>query len=138
MRSITTLSGLLFLAASAIASQTPDVSGTWLADSNASVKLIFKQKDGQLHVQELNGDKVKADFTCSLSGQECDVKQEGHPEKVMLYFNGAKLVEIRERGTDTNKERFTLSVDGTTLTEETVPLTADQRRETLLFRRQRA
>jgi len=138
MRSITTLSGLLFLAASAIASQTPDVSGTWLADSNASVKLIFKQKDGQLHVQELNGDKVKADFTCSLSGQECDVKQEGHPEKVMLYFNGAKLVEIRERGTDTIKERFTLSVDGTTLTEETVPLTADQRRETLLFRRQRA
>jgi hypothetical protein len=86
----------------------------------------------------LEGDKVKADFTCSLSGQECSVKEDGHAEKVMLYFNGANLVEIRERGGDTIKERFTVSADGKTLTEETVPLAPTQKSETVSFHRQTA
>jgi hypothetical protein len=140
MRSIAIASGLPLAVAASIllAGQTPDVSGTWLADSNASLKLIFEQKDGKIHFQELDGDKVKTDFTCTVTGQECAVKEDGHPEKVMLYFNGAKLVEIRERGTGTVKERFTVSEDGKTLTEETVPMSSDQKAETLSFRRQAA
>jgi hypothetical protein len=134
------LFGLLLAAAwsHALVGQTPNVSGTWLADSNASLKLIFDQQAGKMHVQEVEGGKVKADFTCALTGQECSVKEDGHAEKVMLYFNGARLVVIRERGSVTVKQRFTVSDDGKTLTEETVPLTADQKAETLSFRRQSA
>jgi hypothetical protein len=140
MRPVYSVFGLLLAAALAhtLAAQTPNVSGTWLADSNGSLKLIFDQKDDRLRVQELEGDKVKADFTCALNGKECSIKEDGRSEKVMLYFNGAKLVEIRERGSDTVKERFTISDDGKTLTEETVPLTSNQRAETLSFRRQSA
>ena len=140
MRLVHALFGLLLAAAlsNALAGQAPNVSGTWLADSNGSLKLIFDQKDDRMHVQEVEGDKVKADFTCTLNGQECSVKEGGHFEKVMLYFNGAKLVEIRERGSDTVKQRFTVSDDGKTLTEETVPLTSDQKAETISFRRQTA
>ena len=140
MRSGYALFGLLLTAAlsHALAAQTPNVSGTWLADSNGALKLIFNQQGNQLHVQEVEGDKVKADFTCALNGQQCDIKEDGRSEKVMLYFNGSKLVEIRERGSDTVKERFTLSDDGKTLTEESVPLTQDQKAETKSFRRQAA
>jgi hypothetical protein len=139
MRPVNALLGLLLAAslATAFAGQ-PDVSGTWLADSNGSLKLIFTQQADTLHVQEVEGDKVKADFTCSLNGKECSIKQDGHSEKVMMYFNGPKLVEIRERGSDTVKQRFTVSDDGKTLTEEIVPLSSTQKAETLSFRRQTA
>lgn len=142
MRTVKSVCGLLLAAALpssfAFAGQTPNLSGTWLADSNGSLKLIFDQKDGNIHVQEVEGDKVKADFTCTLNGQECSVKEDGHSEKVMLYFNGTKLVEIRERGPETIKQRFGVSDDGKTLTEETVPLSSTQKAETLSFRRKAA
>ena len=78
MRPRTVLFGLLLTAAlsNVFAGQTPNVTGTWLADSNGTLKLIFDQKNSQLHVQEVEGDKVKTDFTCSLNGQECSVKED--------------------------------------------------------------
>ncbi len=130
--------GFILLVASsmALAAQTPDVSGTWQSDSNASVKWVLEQKDGKIHVQEMNGEKVETDFTCSLSGTECAVKEGGHSEKMMMYFNGPKLVEIRERGSDTLKRRLSVSDDGKKLTVETVPLSALDKSETESFHRQ--
>lgn len=119
-----------------LAAQSPDVSGTWRSDSDASLKWILSQGGGNIHVQELSGDKVEADFTCSLDGAACKVKEKGHSEKLTMFFNGAKLVEIRERGSKTSKQRLTVSADGKTLTVEAVPLTPDQKAETLLFHRQ--
>jgi len=129
--------GFILLVASsmALAAQTPDVSGTWQSDSNASVKWVLEQKDGKIHVQEMNGEKVETDFTCSLSGTECAVKEGGHSEKMMMYFNGPKLVEIRERGSDTLKRRLSVSDDGKKLTVETVPLSALDKSETESFHR---
>jgi hypothetical protein len=120
----------------ALTAQTPDVSGTWRSDSNASLQWILNQKSGNIHVRELSGNKVEADFTCSLNGTECNVKENGHSEKLIMYFNGAKLVEIRERGASAFEQRLTISADGKTLTVETVPLVPYQKPETLLFRRQ--
>jgi hypothetical protein len=116
--------------------QTKDFSGTWQSDSNASQKWVLDQKDGRIHVQEMNGGRVEADFTCALNGQECAAKENGRSEKIMMYFNGDKLVEIRERNAVSSKQRLTVSDDGKTLTVETVPLSSDQKAETLSFRRQ--
>ena len=128
---------LVFVAMSGtLAAQTPDVSGTWLSNSDASLKWIINQKSGTIHVQELMGDKVEADFTCPLTGQECAAKEGGHSEKVMMYFNGTKLVEISEHGSSSVKKRLVLSPDGKTLTVNTVPLSSDQKAETISFRRQ--
>jgi hypothetical protein len=124
------------LAAIPLAAQTPDLSGTWLAESNASQKWVLTQKDGKIHVKEMAGDKVEADFTCSLSGEECVAKENGHREKIEMYFNGPKLVEIRERGGQTIKQRLAVSDDGKTLTVEEVPLSSTQKGETRLFHRQ--
>jgi predicted ATP-binding protein involved in virulence len=120
----------------ALAAQTPDFSGTWQSDSNAAQKWVLDQKDGHIHVQEMNGDRVEADFTCALNGQECAAKENGRSEKIMMYFNGDKLVEIRERNAVSSKQRLTVSGDGKTLTVETVPLSSDQKAETTSFRRQ--
>jgi hypothetical protein len=130
MRSIV----LTLLAGITLAAQTPDLSGTWVADSNGSEKWVLEQKQDKMHVRELSGDKVESEFTCSLDGQECAEK--GHHEKIMMYFNGAKLVEIRERGNGSTKQRLAVSADGKTLTVETVPLSSDQKAETMMFHRQ--
>lgn len=116
--------------------QTPDLTGTWISESNVSQKLILDQKGGKIHVQEMNGEKVDVDFTCSTSGQECEAKENGHSEKVTMYFNGAKLVELRERGNDTIKQRLALSNDGKVLTVETVPLSSQEQIRIESFRRQ--
>jgi hypothetical protein len=111
----------------------PDVSGTWIGPTG---KIILTQKDGSLRVQSFNGDKSAADYTCNLDGRECAVKEAGRPEKVMVYFNGPKLVEIKEHGNDSEKRRFTLSADGKTLQVEMIPLSSEQKPETLTFQRE--
>ncbi len=116
----------------------PDVSGTWVQNSNGAIKWIFAQKDGSMHVREMDGDRVVGDFTCALSGAECVVKEDGHSEKVMFYYNGPKLVAIRVRGDDALKQRLSVSADGKTLQVETVPLSTSQKAETLTFQRQTA
>ena len=130
------LFALLVTMSGTLAAQTPDMSGTWLSNSDASLKWILDQKSGTIHVQEVVGDKVEADFTCPLTGQECSAKESGHAEKVMMYFNGNKLVEISEHGNSSVKKRLILSPDGKTLTVNTIPLSSDQKAETASFRRQ--
>jgi len=117
----------------------PDVSGTWVYSSSQSVKWTFEEKDGKIHVQEANGDKIVADYTCPLNGQECTVKEDGHSEKVMIYFNGNKLVEIVERSdNDALKRRMTLSPDGKTMDVEVIPLSSSEKSEQVRFQRQLA
>jgi hypothetical protein len=117
-----------------LSAQLPDLSGTWVSDSNASEILVLDQKPDKVHVQEMTARKVDAEFTCALNGQECSAK--GHHEKIMMYFNGPKLVEIREHGNSNVKQRLALSADGKALTIETVPLSAEQKAETTSFHRQ--
>jgi hypothetical protein len=135
---IVVLSGTFAAAAFAQTSNAPpDISGSWVNAANGANKIVLTEKDGKLRVQEFNsGDKPVTDYLCALDGRECAVKEDGRSEKVMLYFNGPKLVEIKERGNDTVKRRFTLSADGKTLDVEMVPLSGEQKPEKLTFQLQ--
>jgi hypothetical protein len=106
------------------AASDPDLSGTWLDSSNSAEKITFNEKGDKIQVREQDGDKVLADYTCNLSGQQCNVKEAGHPVKVMIYYNGSKLIEIKERGSDVEKRRFSLGQDGKTMLVETIPLSS--------------
>lgn len=117
-------------------STKPDISGTWVESTNEAIKWVFTSKDDSMHVREMDGDRLVADFTCVVDGQECAVKEDGRPLKVMLYYNGPVFVAIRERGNDVTKERITVSPDGKTLEVETVPLSETQKSEKLTFERQ--
>jgi hypothetical protein len=114
----------------------PDVSGTWVDQSTGSIKWVLTEKDGQMHVVETNGDKVETDFTCPLNGKECAVKQDGRSEKMMIYYNGDKLVEISEGHEGVSKKRLSMSADGKTLSVEIIPLASTDKTETMSFRRQ--
>lgn len=135
MRTLSIVSVVLFagLTAVPLLAQTPDLSGTW---QDGAQKWVISQENGKIHIQEVHGDKTEADYTCSLNGQECNVKEDGRSEKIMMYFNGDKLVKIAERGTSTLKQRLEVSSDGKTLNVETVPLDSSQRSETVAFHKQ--
>jgi hypothetical protein len=111
----------------------PDVSGTWVDQSNNSSKWILTEKDGSIHVVEMKGDRVETEFTCPMNGQECAIA--GRHEKAMVYYNGDKLVEITEGHEGSVKKRLTVSADGKTLAVELVPLTSTEKTENLVFRR---
>jgi hypothetical protein len=136
---VATLAASMLAFSGGVLAQTPgasDISGTWVESSNESIKWVFDPKDDKMHVQKMNGDTVVADFTCTLSGQECGVKEDGRPEKIMIYYNGPQLIAIRERGNDVLKQRISVSSDGKTLQVETVPLSGSQKSETVTFQRQ--
>ncbi len=119
----------------ALAAQGPNTSGTWVSESDPSITWVIAQTPEDIHVQEINGDKTEADFTCPLSGRVCEAKENGHSETIMMYFNGGKLVMLRERGSDSSKEWLTVSADGNVLTIEGVPLSSKDKASKTSFRR---
>ena len=136
---LTILLGALFSLSAQTSNQTsnqPDVSGTWVSENNDHVTWILTQKNDALHTVESAGDKSSADFTCPLTGQTCDVKIDGHSEKMMVYYNGGWLVEILEGHSGVTKRRLSVSADGKVLTVELVPLSSQDKGEKMLFRRE--
>ena len=114
---------------------SPDFSGTWQSESDGAVKWVLKQDDGKIHIQELRGSGVEADYSCPLGGTECNIEDSGHSEKTCLYFNGPKLVELRTRGEDVVKRRFTLSDGGKTMELELLPISPPGKTEKLAFQK---
>ncbi len=118
------------------AGSAPDLSGTWQDSSNAAQKITLHEKGDTIQVHETDGDRVVADYTCNLSGQQCQIKEDGRPVKVMIYYNGSKLVEIKERGSDVEKRLFTLGQDGKTMQVEIVPLSSGGKSTTHTYQKQ--
>jgi hypothetical protein len=116
----------------------PNLSGNWVDKSDAAKKIALTEKGDTIKVHETDGDKVIADYTCNLSGKQCDIKEDGHSAKVMMYYNGSKLVEITERGSDVTKRRFSLSQDGNTMTMELIPVSPEGNNTTRAYEKQNA
>lgn len=131
------LSGCIFFAASAFAQSAddPNYSGTWRLHSDDAVRLVLTQKDDTIHVKELRGTEIKADYTCNTVGKECTVKYEGRPAKVSFWFNGPKLVEFETRGGTVTRRRFQLADNGSTLNIELSSLSPGGKDEKLEFAR---
>ena len=117
-------------------STQPDLSGTWVDRANNADKITVSEQGDNIQIRETEGDKVVANYKCSLDGKQCESKEEGRSAKVMTYYNGAKLVEIIERGSDVTKRRFSLSQDGKTMVVEMMPLTDESKVITRTFQKQ--
>lgn len=116
----------------------PDLSGNWLDSANSGARITFKEKGDTIHVHEQDGDKVIADYSCNINGQQCDVKEEGHSTKVTLYYNGPKLVQITERGNDVEKRTFLMGQDGKTMQVEIIPLSSQGKTSTRTYQKEDA
>lgn len=113
----------------------PSLSGTWVLAKDTSVKLVVEQTPEKVHVKELRGDEVRTEYTCNLDGKDCSIKEEGHSAKVALWFNGPKLVELRTRGSEVTRRRFTLASDGKSLEVELSPMSSPGKTEILAYSR---
>lgn len=114
---------------------TPSLSGTWVLTRDSTVKLVVEQMPDKIHVKELKGDAVLTEYTCNVDGKDCSIKEEGHAAKVALWFNGPKLVELRTRGSEVTRRRFTLGGDGKSLEVELSPMSTPGKTEILAYSR---
>jgi hypothetical protein len=121
--------------AAAQTASAPSLSGTWVLGKDSSVKLVVEQTPEKIHVKELKGDAVRTEYTCNLDGKDCSIKEEGHSAKVALWFNGPKLVELRTRGSEVTRRRFTLANDGKSLEVELSSMSASGKTEILAYSR---
>ena len=131
-----TMAAALSLASLAQSASDPDLSGTWVNNSNSSDKIVLTEKGETIQLHESDGDKVVTDYTCKLTGRQCEIKEDGHSAEVMLYYNGSKLIEITQRSSDVTKRRFSLSGDGKTLTMEVIPISSEGKTVTQTFHKQ--
>jgi hypothetical protein len=138
--SIVTLSALL-LAGSAFAdddSIRAKLIGRWQnSDGNGDAKYAWalESSGGSIHLTNSNGTQTRVEFECNTVGKECAVKDAGRSAKVIMYFNGPKLVELETRGTQVVKRRFSIIGDGDTMELETIPIVPTGKSETTHFKR---
>jgi hypothetical protein len=88
-----------------------------------------------LKVTRSAGDQKLAEFECSTSGRECEMKDSGKSGTVSMWFNGSMLVELETKGKEVIKRRFSVADQGNTLEIEVIPIVPGGKTETLRFRR---
>jgi hypothetical protein len=130
---------ILVLAAVVLADdseQRAKLTGSWQETGDAKVasSWTLQPLPDRMHIASSNGSKTVVEFDCKLA-QECDIKDSGHHAKVMMYFNGPKLVETETMGSRIVKRRFTVTGDGNTMELEVIPIEPDGKTETIVFKR---
>lgn len=118
----------------------PNFVGKWQIDPSHSdvgngVMLSIDAKDSNsLHyVQESHGSPT-AEFECTTDGAECTMTDGGHKAKVSVWYNGDSLVVMETRGNNVVKRRLT--VTGSTLQMEVIPIVPQGKTEKLVFAKQ--
>jgi len=125
-----------FVVAGLAAAQTsPAISGTWVLKKDPTVKLVVEQISDKIHVQERKGDEVVTEYTCNTVGKDCEIQDEGHAAKVSVWFNGPKLIELKTKGSEVTRRRFTPAADGHSLEVERSAMSADGKIEILAYSR---
>jgi hypothetical protein len=117
------------------AEERAKLTGTWQSQGGAvkAVWILESQGDA-FHIVNSQGDKKMAEYACAL-GKDCEVKDGGRKVKVMLYFNGSKLVLIETKGDQIVKRLFATAQTGDALDLEVIPMAPDGKTETLHLQR---
>lgn len=135
--------GVLLTAACAMADDADlraKLAGSWQLETSgakeAASYTLQPISDG-MHVSGSDGAKTIVEFDCKWA-QECQIKDSGHHAKVMMYFNGPKLVETETIGSRVIKKRYTVTGDGNTMELEIIPIEPEGKPETVVFKRSAA
>lgn len=95
----------------------------------------FTNQGDTIKVTETEKGNKIADFVCNTDGKACVVKIGGKKANVSFYYNGAKLVEIEERGSEVIKRRFAADTDANTMLIEVMPMVPSGTNQTLKLKR---
>jgi hypothetical protein len=110
--------------------------GSWQpASGEASAAWSFTAQQGDsVKVTEVESGTTVADFVCNTDGKPCDVKISGKKVSVSMWYNGAKLVELEQHGTDTVRRRFAVPASDQ-MEVEVTEMSSNGKSETLKFKR---
>ncbi|MBZ5601784.1 MAG: hypothetical protein LAO79_05710 [Acidobacteriia bacterium] len=106
------------------------LAGAWEGDG---VIWTLQQKGDSMRITQSHNDQQLSQIECTVGGQECAVKDAGHNAKIVMYFNGPKLVEMETRGSEVVKRRFTASGDA--LEIETIPIVPNGKPQVVKLKR---
>ncbi len=108
--------------------------GSWQSTPDGAHSWILSTQGAMLKVTEMEAGSKVADFTCNTDGKNCDVRISGKKASVSFYYNGSKLVEIEQKGSDVVKRRFAAAAeDG--MEVEIMPIVPSGSNETVKFKR---
>ncbi len=130
----------LVFCAAACADDTVDrekLMGSWQtqpAAAEAAAWSFTAQGDSMKVVETESGAKV-ADFVCGTDGTPCDVKISGKKATVSLWYNGRKLVELEQRGSETVQRKFAIATAADQMEVEVHQMGPSGKSETLTFNR---
>lgn len=111
--------------------------GSWqieAASGGEAAEWSFTPQGDAVKVTEVESGNKIADFVCNTDGKPCDVKIGGKKVSVSMWYNGPKLVELEQHGSDTVRRRFAVpSADHMEM--EVTDMSPSGRNETLKFKR---
>ncbi len=112
---------MAFSAAALLASDRPELSGTWQLSSPHDAKLKFEtlliqQNPDGIKITESGGKEKPVDFACGSDAQECKLKE----GVISFWYNGPALVmmESHHNHDQVIKTRLLPAEDGKTLSLE--------------------
>ncbi len=128
--------GLLAPAILAQSADKPDVAGNWQIaasrDDSVTLSIAAKDNDSLHYVESHNG--ATLEFDCTTDGAECAMTDGGHKAKVSVWYNGDSLVVMETKGSNVLKRRLT--VTGSTLQMEVIPIVPQGKTDKLVFTKQ--
>jgi hypothetical protein len=131
--------GVLVLGACALASdedQRAKLTGSWQIQTEGSREAsayTLQPSDDGMRISGTDAGKVVIEVDCKMA-QECDIKDAGHHAKVMMYFNGPKLVVNETIGSRVVRKRYSVADDGT-MQLEVIPIEPEGKTEVIVFKR---
>jgi len=133
----------IIFCAAACADNTDDrgkLMGSWQMEpaAEAGAQWSFSAQGDSVKVTEMESGNKVADFVCATTGTPCDVKISGKKASVSLWYNGAKLVELEQRGSDTVERKFAVAAGADQMEVEVLQMTQGGKSETLKFKRSAA
>jgi hypothetical protein len=106
--------------------------GAWQTSGQSEALTWTLAMHGDLiHITVTQDNRKLSEFECAASGRDCDVKVEGKPAKVSMWFNGPKLVVMETRGSEVTKRRFSTTSEGSRMELETIPIVPSGKLETV-------
>lgn len=109
--------------------------GSWQMIQNNNQAWSFSTQGDSIKVTETEAGNKVAEFECNTDGKACEVRIAGKKASVSFYYNGPKLVEIEQKGSDVIKRRFTAAPEPDSMQVEVMPIVPSGTNETLKFKR---
>lgn len=82
--------------------------GSWQIEqgSEGVAQWSFTVQGDSMKVTETESGNTIADFVCNTEGKPCEVRISGKKVSVSLWYNGPKLVELEQHGSESVERRF--------------------------------